>query len=89
MKYKLVSEANGHELETTVNDLILKGWIPLGGVSVAVVRNTWKNERKDYEENETEWIYAQSMRRRGWQFTIFGDFKKRILSLFASKRGAD
>lgn len=56
MEYKFVSEASGTGLEEAVNDLMADGWVPLGGVSVAVVRSTWANERKGYEESETEWI---------------------------------
>lgn len=63
MEYKFVSEATGTKLEESVNDLIATGWVPLGGVSVAVVHRTWENERKGYQESETEWVYAQAMTR--------------------------
>jgi hypothetical protein len=63
MAYKFVSEASGTALEEAVNGLIADGWVPLGGVSVAVVRSTWTNERQGCEESETEWVYAQAMTR--------------------------
>ena len=63
MEYKFISEASGVELEVSVNELIADGWVPLGGVSVAVVRSTWENERKGYEESNIEWVYAQAMTR--------------------------
>ncbi len=63
MEYKSVSEANGTSLDAAVNTLIADGWVPLGGVSVAVIRSTWENKRKGYEESETEWVYAQALTR--------------------------
>ena len=63
MEYKFVSEETGTKLEEAVNALMALGWVPLGGVSVAVLRSTWENERKGYQESETEWVYAQAMTR--------------------------
>lgn len=63
MEYKFVSEENGAKLEDAVNELMAAGWAPIGGVSVAVLRSTWQNDRKGYEESETEWVYAQAMTR--------------------------
>lgn len=63
MEYKFVSEDTGTRLEEAVNELLLQGWTPIGGVSVAVLHSTWENERKGYEESQTEWVYAQAMTR--------------------------
>jgi hypothetical protein len=70
MEYKFVSEATGIKLEESVSELMVSGWVPLGGVSVAVLRTTWQNERKGYEESETEWVYAQAMTRTPEQAKI-------------------
>ncbi|GAB4059161.1 hypothetical protein [Uliginosibacterium sediminicola] len=63
MEYKFVSEGSGTKLEESVNELMATGWAPIGGVSVAVLRSTWKNDRNGHEESETEWVYAQAMTR--------------------------
>lgn len=33
MKYKIVTKSNKHRIESEVNELISKGWKPIGGVS--------------------------------------------------------
>lgn len=55
MEYKFVSAECGWKLEDEVNALIAKGWVPIGGVSVAVVVGIY--------QRETEWVYAQAMTR--------------------------
>ena len=63
MEYKLVSESHGHTLEESVNTLIRTGWVPLGGVAVAVMHSAIENDRKGCTEHETDWVYAQAMTR--------------------------
>lgn len=63
MEYKFVSKESGTKLEEAVNELMAAGWVPLGGVSVAVLHRIWQNDHKGYEESETEWVYAQAMTR--------------------------
>jgi hypothetical protein len=41
-----------------------QGYIPIGGVSVAVLHREWENERKGYTESDTDWEYSQAMLRQ-------------------------
>ncbi len=63
MEYKFVSEESGWKLEDAVNALMVLGWVPIGGVSVAVMSNPCNKDRKLFEELSPEWVYAQAMTR--------------------------
>ena len=63
MEYKFVSDETGDRLEENVNKLMRAGWVPLGGVAVAVLATSQENERKGYTEHLVEWSYSQAMTR--------------------------
>lgn len=50
MQYKIVFEATAKELESKVNELLNKGWEPLGGVSVSetLEQNVGVFNREEY-----------------------------------------
>lgn len=61
MEYQIVEAADSDTLVARVNDAIGQGWLPLGGVAVTAVHRTWTNERKGYDESDTDWTYSQAM----------------------------
>lgn len=63
MEYKFVSEESGWKLEDAVTALLALGWVPIGGVSVAVMSTPCQKDRKGCEEVSAEWVYAQAMTR--------------------------
>lgn len=52
--YRVATGNTVGELADTVNAIIEEGYTPIGGI--AVIYQTWKNERKGYDESET-WMY--------------------------------
>lgn len=61
MKYEIAQGSTAEHLMEVVRGLILEGFVPIGGVSVAMTVSSHENERKGYTENYTDYIYAQAM----------------------------
>jgi hypothetical protein len=55
--YVIVDSDSTEDLETQVNSMVDKGFVPVGGV--AVLYQTWENERKGYQESQA--LYFQAM----------------------------
>jgi hypothetical protein len=62
--YRVVAASSAKALETEVSLLIAQGYLPIGGVSVAVLHREWENELKGYTESDTGWEYSQAMLRQ-------------------------
>lgn len=69
-EYRCVQEDTCASLEDAVNALLDEGWVPLGGMSVAVLHTESMNDRKGYMDSTTEWVYAQAMTRTPAQAKI-------------------
>ena len=54
--YLVVSAGSVGELEDYVKEWIEKGYRPTGGVQI--LYRTWENERKGYQESDTEFYQA-------------------------------
>jgi len=59
MKYVTIGADDLSNLDEMVNAAIADGWVPLGGVSVAGVFQTWEGRKGT--ETETNWTYIQAM----------------------------
>ena len=59
-RYRLLTAETADELENLVDELLQDGWVPIGGVSVAIGRYTPFGQ--SYPEDLR--IYAQAMGRR-------------------------
>lgn len=53
-KYDIIESCDMDDLIGDVNDLVEKGWKPVGGVVIHHLE--WMNERKGYKDNIT-WFY--------------------------------
>jgi hypothetical protein len=62
-EYRVASSGSPKGLETEVSLLMMQGFVPIGGVSVAVLHRQWANEREGGTESETDWEYSQAMLR--------------------------
>ena len=62
-KYRVASASSPKALETEVSLLMMDGYTPIGGVSVAVLYRQWENGLEGGTESETDWEYSQAMLR--------------------------
>jgi hypothetical protein len=61
-RYMVVRRETCDELIAAVNSFIhQKDWKPLGGIQLSVTHRTWMNERKGYQESDTDTCWAQAM----------------------------
>ena len=60
-KYRVESHDNQEDLVKAVNRMLNNGWILQGGVSHSIETNKWMNERKGYEESQTNELFMQAM----------------------------
>lgn len=61
MDYQILVSHDSDALAEKVRTAIDGGWHPLGGVSVAVVFESYENERKGYTESSTDYTFTQAM----------------------------
>lgn len=54
MKYKILKSATEHDLEEQVNQHLLEGWRPLGGVSIVQAEMAFSKVLKFYQALEKE-----------------------------------
>jgi len=64
IEYKIITASNPESLMKKINDLIVEEWIPQGGIAYCQDTQTWENERKGYQESNTDEIYLQAMIRK-------------------------
>lgn len=60
-EYKVEISSNFNKLMDKVNIAIIDGWIPQGGICYSQETTTYMNERKGYEESDTDEVYMQAM----------------------------
>jgi len=61
MEYKILQAEYAEKLSIKVNEAISNGWKPQGGVIYFQDTETWTNERKGYQESNTDSSFFQAM----------------------------
>lgn len=59
--YKIIESDSLEDLAEAINELLPDGWVPQGGVHYSQETRTWENERKGYQESETDTVCTQAM----------------------------